>query len=126
MGWPSAGVEGADMCSEEGGRVAARRYVAWQTCTCDGRDHAVTDEEFARGRRAKSAGRYGSVCGHVVVVGSMFLPPARPCAACHAIVFARPELPSSQRSRAGKASLWSRLRGYRRAQPLRVSAGGAQ
>lgn len=126
MSWPKAASEGADMCSEVGGRVAARRYVAWQTCTRDGRDHAVTDEEFARGRRTRSAGRYGSVCGHVVVVGSMLLPPAPLCAACHAIVFASSALPSTQRARPNKASLWSRLRGHRRPQSLRVSAGGAQ
>lgn len=101
------------MDSEQGVLTAVRVYVAWHRCDVDARDHAVTDEEFARGRRANSAGRYESVCGHVVVVGSMLRPPGSPCMACRAFVVARSSTrPMNERTRVPRqrqASRWLRL-----------------
>ncbi|MCU1687048.1 MAG: hypothetical protein JWQ81_7787 [Amycolatopsis sp.] len=73
------------------GRVAGL-YLCWYRCAHDGRDHAVTDDEFVRGRKAHSAGRYEAVCGHVVLVGSMLLPPGSPCDRCRAYLDARATL----------------------------------
>jgi hypothetical protein len=68
-------------------------YVCWHRNELDNRDHAVTDEEFARGRR-NAQGRYTALCGHVMLPGSMLLPPGRPCPRCHASLVARPTPPA--------------------------------
>jgi hypothetical protein len=92
-----------------------RLYVAWHRCVLDGRDHAVTDEEFARGRKEHTQGRYESVCGHVVLIGSMLLPPGPVCARCHAYLVARATLRSAEQrlgpTRHRKPSRWGRLFG---------------
>lgn len=72
----------------KGGTRTGRLYVTWQRCMCDGRDHAVTDEEFAGGA-LRHDGRYESVCGHVVTLGSAMLPRGPVCSHCHAFLVAR-------------------------------------
>lgn len=64
---------------------------AWHRCVVDGRDHVVRDEEFGHGDRART-GRYRAVCGHVVVPGSMLLPPAPACHRCMSCVRAHDRL----------------------------------
>lgn len=88
-------------------------YVCWHRSERDGIDHAVTDEEFARGRRDNTQGRYEALCGHVVLTGSMLLPPGRLCPKCHAFLIARSTLPAVEqrirRTRHRKPSAWRRL-----------------
>jgi hypothetical protein len=118
--WPGITGHGARIAPQDtvvsGGRPA-RLYIAWHRCNRDGRDHAVTDEEFTRGRKEQSAGRYESVCGHVVLVGSMLLPPGSPCDRCRAYLNARATLRTTEQ-RLGpptshhKRGRWSRLLGH--------------
>ncbi len=63
------------------GFAAGGPYVAWYRCVVDGLDHAVTDENFARGVHEKQ-GRYASVCGHVVLIGPALLAPGGRCPYC--------------------------------------------
>jgi hypothetical protein len=67
---------------ERPGKVAGL-YVSWHRCALDRLDHAVTDDCFLVGVRARR-GQYEAVCGHVVEAASALLPPARPCVRCHA------------------------------------------
>jgi hypothetical protein len=94
-------------------------YVCWHRSGLDDRDHAVTDEEFIRGRR-DSQGRYEALCGHVVLPTSMLVPPGRPCPRCYAFLVARSTLPSVERrirpTRHRKPSRWHWL--FRNPQPL--------
>lgn len=68
---------------EAGGRPRLR--VTWHRCAVDWHDHAVTDEEFTWGTR-RSEGRYAAVCGHLVAVDSMLLPPGLLCPRCKAVL----------------------------------------
>jgi hypothetical protein len=52
-------------------------FSLWMTCTGDGREHAVSDAQFAVGR-----GRYLARCGHLVVPGSLCAPPGSACRTC--------------------------------------------
>lgn len=104
--------------SYEGPGRATGLYVSWHRSERDGIDHAVTDEEFARGRRDNTHGRYEALCGHVVLTGSMLLSPGRLCPTCYAFLFARPTVPTVEhrirRTRHRKPSVWRRwLRGSR-------------
>jgi hypothetical protein len=72
-------------------------YVCWHRSERDGIDHAITDEDFARGRRDNTQGRYEALCGHVVLTGSMLLPPGRLCPRCYAFLVARSTLPTVER-----------------------------
>jgi hypothetical protein len=100
--------------SGEHGPTPPRLYVMWYRCVADGHDHAVTDEEFARGVH-RHEGRYEAVCGHRVLIGSVLAPPAPPCARCHAYLVARATLRQADerlgRPHHRKPSLWSRLLG---------------
>ncbi|WP_290050085.1 hypothetical protein [Amycolatopsis solani] len=91
---------------------AAGLYVSWHRSDIDGRDHAVTDEEFSRGWR-DALGRYEGLCGHVVLPTSMLVAPGRPCARCRAFLAARRTLPAVERRlhppRHRKPSRWRRL-----------------
>jgi len=57
-------------------------YVCWHRSDRDGLDHAVTDEEFSRGRSEDTHGQYAALCGHVVLTGSMLDPPGLSCPLC--------------------------------------------
>ncbi|MCU1687732.1 MAG: hypothetical protein JWQ81_8471 [Amycolatopsis sp.] len=99
------------------GQVAGL-YLSWYRCGLDGHDHAVTDEEFARGRTEHSAGRYKSICGHLVLAGSMLLPPGPPCDRCRAYLDARVTLRTpvqrlGQPTHHHKRGRWSRLLGHK-------------
>lgn len=100
------------MSVERPGRGAGL-HVSWHRSERDGIDHAVTDEEFARGRRDDTHGRYEAVCGHVVLTGSMLLPPGRLCPRCYAFLVARSTLPTAKqrirRTRHRKPSALRRL-----------------
>jgi hypothetical protein len=61
--------------------TGGKRYVTWHRCATDGRDHAITDEDFARTVKART-GQYRAICGHAVVIDSTLMPPGRPCAEC--------------------------------------------
>jgi hypothetical protein len=104
------------MDSGQNSSAAESLYVAWHRCVADGQDHAVTDEEFARGRQEHTQGRYAAVCGHVALVGSMLLPPGRVCARCHAYLVARPAqrpvAPQFGAHRHRKPGVWGRLCGH--------------
>ncbi|MFI6025098.1 hypothetical protein [Amycolatopsis magusensis] len=65
-----------------------RVYVTWYRCIADHFEHAVTDEEFARGLH-RGAGWHRALCGHQLYTGSCLLPPARPCPRCLFLVAAR-------------------------------------
>lgn len=73
------------MVGRHGVGGAPRLLVTWHRCVIDGFDHAVTDEEFTWGA-SRLQGRYGGVCGHLVAVDSMLLPPAPPCPRCRAVL----------------------------------------
>lgn len=104
--------EGFRVSYERRGRVAGL-YVSWHRSDGDGADHAITDEEFARGRRDNTHGRYKALCGHVVLTGSMLLPPGHLCPRCYAFLVARSTLPTVerriQRTRHRKPSALRRL-----------------
>jgi hypothetical protein len=61
--------------------VIPRPRLAPLTDAPTGVEHRVTDEGFAKGRRA-NRGRYLAVCGAVVVVAAMASPNGKPCASC--------------------------------------------
>ncbi|MFC5114684.1 hypothetical protein ACFPN7_12120 [Amycolatopsis halotolerans] len=65
----------------------ARLYVSWHRSQVDNHDHAVTDEEFARGWR-DVRGQYEGICGHVVLTTSMLVAPGRTCESCNAYLLA--------------------------------------
>lgn len=67
-----------------------RLCVTWFLCMIDGRDHAVTDEDFATGRGR--GGRCESLCGHLVMTGSAMLSPGPRCVRCHDYLRARASL----------------------------------
>ncbi|GAB3146999.1 hypothetical protein GCM10027258_39710 [Amycolatopsis stemonae] len=71
-------------------------YVSWHRSGLDSHDHAVTDEEFARGW-LDAKGRYEGLCGHVVIPGSMLVAPGRPCERCRRYLSARSSLPAVER-----------------------------
>lgn len=91
---------------------AAGLYVSWHRSDIDGRDHAVTDEEFSRGWR-DALGRYEGLCGHVVLPTSMLVAPGRPCVRCRAFLAALTTLPSVEQRlrppRHRRPSRWRRL-----------------
>ena len=103
--------EGARVSYERPGKVAGL-YLGWYRSMTDGRDHAVTDEQFLAGMQA-GHGRYDAVCGHVVDVASLLVPPGTPCARCHAFLAALTALrDSSERiepRRHRKRGVWRRL-----------------
>lgn len=70
-----------------GAPAPGRLFTTWFTSTVDGRDHAVTDEEFAEHRPEPEA-----VCGVVVVFGPMELAPGPHCRRCVAFLSARESL----------------------------------
>lgn len=86
---------------EEGSGVHVRGklFGTWHGCVVDERDHLIRDEEF--GRR-ENQGRYRAVCGHVVVPGSMLLPPALLCRRCAGWVRAHEQLRSEDQPRSGE------------------------
>ncbi len=63
-------------------------FVAWYRCAVDGREHAVTDEDFSTGMRHGS-GRYRSLCGHQVTMDTTLAEPAPECVRCGNIVVAQ-------------------------------------
>lgn len=92
-------------------------YVTWHRSEVDGLDHAVTDEEFARGRD-DDLGQYEGLCGHVLLPFSMLVPPGRPCGRCKAYLSARSTLSTiNQRLRAPQHRMPSRLRRLFRRSP---------
>ena len=99
------------MSNERPGKVAGL-YLSWHRCIVDGRDHAVTDEQFLVGMQA-GQGRYEAVCGHVLDVESLLFPPGSPCARCHTCLAERASLRDVAermvRSRHRKRSIWRRL-----------------
>lgn len=104
-------MEGLRVSYERPGKVAGL-YLSWYRCAVDGRDHAVTDEQFLTGMRARQ-GRYGAVCGHVVNVMSALCAPGAPCIRCHSFLAAHASVkgvadraPKHRHSRPG---LWRRL-----------------
>ncbi|MGH3625102.1 MAG: hypothetical protein ACRDQ5_25495 [Sciscionella sp.] len=68
--------------------MAVRLWTTWHTCSVDGRDHAVTDEEMAT-RMAEDAGHYTAVCMHDVLVTPMICPPGPRCRRCVAFLRAQ-------------------------------------
>ncbi|MGH3438240.1 MAG: hypothetical protein ACRDRN_17460 [Sciscionella sp.] len=97
-------------------------YWTWYRCVTDGCDHAVTDEEFARGVREET-GTYVSVCGHRVLIGSMLARPGPPCVRCHKYLLAQRTLRGAGERlgepRHGKPGLLRRV--FRRLKPPGVS-----
>lgn len=73
------------MDGSQGVRKPPRLRVTWHRCVIDGHDHAVTDEEFTFGVN-RVHGRYEAVCGHLVTIDSMLLPPSAACPFCVAVV----------------------------------------
>lgn len=69
-------------------------FVSWHRSQHDGLDHALTDEEMRHGREIGSRGQYESLCGHVVLVVSMLIPPGNPCLNCRTVLCARTTLPT--------------------------------
>lgn len=96
------------------GSTPSRLYVAWYRCVVDDRDHAITDEDFARGINRRE-GRYDAVCGHQVLIGSVMLAPRPRCTRCRAFVTTRTSRPIPAKkpgsTRHRKPSLWARLFG---------------
>jgi hypothetical protein len=76
--------------------MSAPIQVTWFTTATDVFDHAVTDEEFVRGRRDKN-GQYQSLCGNVVLPCSMLVPPGRPCPRCNAYLAAQSMVPAAEK-----------------------------
>jgi hypothetical protein len=68
--------------------LGQRLYVTWSRCLVDRKDHAITDEEFARGVR-RQKGRFVALCGHELLIESILMPPAPPCPRCRAHLAAR-------------------------------------
>jgi hypothetical protein len=68
--------------------MAIRLWTTWHTCSVDGRDHAVTDEQMAAGV-AGDTGHYTAVCTHDVLVTPMICPPGPRCPRCVAFLRAR-------------------------------------
>jgi hypothetical protein len=64
--------------------------MVWMTCTQDGREHAVADEQVSAGA---PIGRYQAQCGRFITPGSLAAPPGRRCLTCHATVTPRAVLP---------------------------------
>lgn len=64
-----------------------RIFTTWFTSTVDGRDHAVTDEEFAERRPEPEA-----VCGLVIMLAPMTCPNGECCPRCVAYLRARESL----------------------------------
>jgi hypothetical protein len=68
--------------------MTERLHTGWFAGMRDGRDHAVTDEEFAR-RGEHPAGHVWVICGHVVDLAPMVAPSRPPCGRCLAVFRAR-------------------------------------
>jgi hypothetical protein len=66
-------------------------YVTWSRCLADNHDHAVTDEEFARGVHQQN-GQFSALCGHRLLIASSLMPPGPPCGRCRAYLAARATL----------------------------------
>ncbi|WP_158886830.1 hypothetical protein [Amycolatopsis anabasis] len=85
-----------------------RLYTTWFRSTSDGKDHAVTDEDFAN---PLLPGQYRAICDHVVDIAPATAPPGPVCRDClsvlrgHQLVL----VPGSARHR--KAGFFSRLFG---------------
>ncbi|TQJ00916.1 hypothetical protein FB471_0567 [Amycolatopsis cihanbeyliensis] len=58
-----------------------RIYTTWFRCVRDGRDHAVTDEEFAA-PTAPFPGQYRAICDHLVQIAAAVTPPGQACPHC--------------------------------------------
>jgi hypothetical protein len=71
--------------------LAGDLYVTWSRCLTDDHDHAVTDEEFARGVR-QQYGQFAALCGHRLLIASSLMPPGPPCVRCRAYLAARATL----------------------------------
>lgn len=56
------------------------RFIT-MNCAADGRHHLVSDHATTVGLTAHH-GKYGAVCGHVVVAASMVAPPGPTCLDC--------------------------------------------
>ncbi len=68
-------------------------------CDTDGYTHAVTEDEFAAGRRD---GRFRAVCGHVVLAAPMIEAPGRFDPVCRDVLRdapAEPSVPRQERRR---------------------------
>ena len=70
------------------GRTSTTWHI-WNTCSTDGLDHAVTDEQMAT-EIAERAGQYPAVCGHTVLAASMTCPPGPRCPSCLAFLHTLP------------------------------------
>lgn len=76
--------------------MSAQIDVTWLTNTTDMSDHALTDAEFARGRRDEH-GEYRALCGQVLLPCSMLVPPGPPCPRCSALVCGAAPSPAGDR-----------------------------
>lgn len=87
-------------------------YVTWSRCLEDDHDHAVTDEEFARGVQ-RQRGEFSALCGHRLLIASSLIPPGPPCARCCAYIAALAILSDSEERlgspKGAKKRLWSRF-----------------
>lgn len=75
------------------GGQRGRIFVTWHRCVTDGKEHAITDEEFASDLR-RAEGRCEAVCGYVVTLESMMAGPGRNCRRCQTYLEARETLRS--------------------------------
>ncbi len=90
--------------------VATRVYTTWFRCVRDGRDHAVTDEEFAAST-APFPGHYRAICDHLVQIAPAVAPPGQACARCVDVLrAARPVEPVQEAAPGLLAKLFRRPR----------------
>lgn len=68
--------------------TSKRLFVAWYRCAVDGREHAVTDDDFLTGMRS-GTGKYRSLCGYRVTMDTTLAEPAPECVRCGDIVAVR-------------------------------------
>ncbi len=90
-------------------RPVRQVYVQWYRCVIDGLDHAVRDENFARGLH-DGHGRYDAICGHQVLIGSTLLPPGTRCPRCSVYL----------RAIASRPLVEARMRPHRHRKPSRL------
>ena len=87
-------------------------YVTWSRCLVDGRNHAVTDEEFASGVRHQT-GCFQALCGHQLMIDSSLMPPGPPCVRCRAYLAAvaavRETIERANAPKRRRKALWSRF-----------------
>lgn len=67
-----------------------RLHVSWFTSATDGREHAVTDEEYAQAREARTDPE--AVCGATMLPTSLTAKPGKRCLSCARYVQARQTL----------------------------------